>query len=209
MEGTLDTPGPEGVFRLGWRGRFVYLLWRNRDAVLVGAGGPGHLKLIDDALEMRGLSRHNIKAVLLTHAEPLLAANLAKLRAESRLLAYINRLEAARLEPRPKKGWSLAALREKRLLDEIAYKAPAVDLYVADGDVLDHWYGLTVVSLPGTTPGNCGYYCRHLDILFTGALHRKRTLAERLLGPKPFDPEAEKASRTRVAGMKPKWVYES
>ena len=157
MEGTLDTPGPEGVFRLGWRGRFVYLLWRNRDAVLVGAGGPGHLKLIDDALEMRGLSRHNIKAVLLTHAEPLLAANLAKLRTESRLLAYINRLEAARLEPRPKKGWSLATLREKRLLDEIDYKAPAVDLYVTDGDVLDQWYGMTAIGLPGPIPGNCGY----------------------------------------------------
>jgi glyoxylase-like metal-dependent hydrolase (beta-lactamase superfamily II) len=205
----IDSPGPEGVFRLQWRGRSVYLLWRNRDVVLVGAGGPGHMTLIEQALDMRRLEIRNIRAILLTHADLVLAANLRTLREQCKPLVYIHRLEASRLEPREKIGWSLQGYLEKRLAREIGYKAGVVDLYVADGDVLDQWYGITVIGLPGPTAGNCGYYCRHLDTLFTGALHARRTLAERLVGPKPYDAAAEAQSLARVKKMKPRWALES
>lgn len=209
VDGTIDSPGPEGVFRLHWRGKNVYLLWRNRDVVLIGAGGPGHMKLIEQALTMRRLEIRNIKAVLLTHADILLTANLRTLRAQCKPLAYINRLEASRLEPKPKSGWSLSAMREKRLIRETGYKAGMVDLYVADGDILDQWYGMTVIGLPGPTAGNCGYYCRHLDVLFTGALHAQRPWFKRLLEPKQHDAEAEAQSLAKVAKMRPKWRLES
>lgn len=209
VEGLIDSPGPEGVFRLQWRGGNVYLLWRGRDVTLVGTGGPGHMTLIEQALAMRRLEVRNIKAILLTHADILLCANLRRLRALCKPLVYINRLEASRLEPKPKSGWSLSACRERRLIREMDYKAGMVDLYVADGDILDQWYGMTVIGLPGPTTGNCGYYCRHLDTLFTGALHRQRTLRERLLGPEPHDKEAQTQSLARIAGMKPKWILES
>jgi glyoxylase-like metal-dependent hydrolase (beta-lactamase superfamily II) len=209
VEGVIDSPGPEGVFRLQWRGRNVYLLWRGRDVTLVGAGGPGHMTLIEQALAMRRLETRNIKAILLTHADILLCANLRQLRALGKPLVYINRLEASRLDPKPKTGWNLAALREKKLLREMNYKAGSVDLYVADGDVLDQWYGMTVIGLHGPTAGNCGYYCRHLDTLFTGALHRERTLRERILGPAPHDREQLAQGLAKVATMKPKWALES
>lgn len=209
VDGTIDSPGPEGVFRLRWKGRSVYLLWRNRDVVLVGAGGPGHLKLIEQTLAMRRLEIRNVKAVLLTHADYVLCANLRSLRAQAKPLVYIHRLEASRMEPRTKDGWNLTAWREKRLLRELDYKPGTVDLYVSDGDLLDQWYGITVTGLPGPTSGNCGYYCRHLNVLFPGALHRKHTFAEHLFGPKPADAIAEAESLAKVAKMNPQWVLES
>jgi glyoxylase-like metal-dependent hydrolase (beta-lactamase superfamily II) len=51
-----------------------------------------------------------------------------------------------------------------------AYRRVAIDVPLADGDVLPFWGGLRVVHLPGHTLGHCGFYSAKHDLLFSGDL---------------------------------------
>jgi glyoxylase-like metal-dependent hydrolase (beta-lactamase superfamily II) len=66
--------------------------------------------------------------------------------------------------------------------------------------VLDLWFGLRVMHLPGPTPGHCGFYCRHIGVLFCGALpsaERPPRWIERLT----FDRESSAASLRAAAKL--------
>lgn len=180
------------------------MLWRGDRITFVGAGGPGHLPLVEQALRMRNASFGQIEAILLTHADVLLCANAYALRALGEARMYINRLEEPRLNLVFPPSQQRRAKTEKARAARIGgYRPCPVDFYVGDGDHIDAWYGLGVVALPGPTPGHCGYYCRHLDALFCGTSLEGR---RRRPGP-PYDEEALAVSRARVARLNPKWLF--
>ena len=202
MPGTIDTPEVEGVFRLSFEGRSVYLLHRGGDVVLIGAGGPGHLPLFSQAISMLGLAENSVRAVLFTHADPALSANgpLFRQKSGARLLA--TELEAAKLASGKflRQGWGLREFFEGRRAKLLHYAPFSADLFVTDGDVLDLWYGLSVVALPGPTIGHCGYFCRHLGVLFCGALFEEQGLAAKILRP-PFNLEMRQRSMAKADGL--------
>lgn len=205
VRGIIDSPGPEGVFRLCWKGCSIYLLWRGEEAVLVGAGCSGHLPLLRDALKMSGLGMEAIRAILFTHAEPALTENAARLKDKTGAVVYVPRLEAGRLSAQiPMFDRGLRGLAQRHKLLPLSTVSPCeADIYIADTDALDLWYGLSVIALPGPTPGHCGFYCRHLNLLFCGALRMEpQTHLARLLSP-PVDEELLDQSRNIVAKMHP------
>ncbi len=204
MQGIIDSPGPEGVFRLRAGRHSVYLLWRGDAIVLVGAGGAEHMPLIRQALQMRGARMRDISALLLTHADVQLNANASTIRDASGAKVYIHRLDAPRLAlrfPRSPRH-ALRARMERRRAAALHYVPCPIDFYISEGDVLDMWYGLTALNLPGPTPGHCGYYCRHLGLLFSGALFEKQGAMSRLFRLPPFDADALAESTERVRSMK-------
>ena len=170
------------------------------------------MPLIEQALNMRGQKFTDIKAVLLTHADTILTTNARIIRERSKALVYINRLEASRLLPDSKanirsglRGWL-----ERRRAEKLGYKPTDIDIYIADGDLADLWYGLTVIGLPGPSIGHCGFYCRHLNILFCGALRMQNpTFIESLQESPPYDLELLEQSRAKVAKMNPVMLLES
>ncbi|HNX05325.1 MAG TPA: MBL fold metallo-hydrolase [Opitutales bacterium] len=210
MTGTIDTPEVEGVFRLSYGGRNVYLLHRAGSVVLVGAGGPGHLPLISQALSMQGLAMSSIHAILLTHADPALSANAPIIREKSGARIHATELEAGRLSSGKfrRKGIGIGEFIEGRRAALLHFKTFAVDFFVSEGDVLDQWYGLTVMMLPGPTIGHCGYYCRHLGVLFCGALFEKQGLVSKVLRP-PFNPELRQKSIAKADALHPRIILQS
>jgi len=211
VEGTIDSPGPEGVFRLRYGRRSVFLLWRGEQIALIGAGGPEHMPLLRQTLEMRGAKIRDIKAILLTHADVMLNANADKIHDISGAKVYAHRLDAPRLELRfphtPRHA--VRARMEKKRAKKVGYLPCPVDFYVGNGDVLDLWYSLSVIHLPGPTPGHCGYYCRHLNTLFCGGLMEERTRFSRFFNLPPFDEQARAESIAHVEKMKPDWTLKS
>ena len=169
------------------------------------------MPLIRQALEMRGAKLKGITAILLTHADVLLNANAATLRDVSGAKLYIHRLDAPRLAlrfPRSPRH-ALRAQMEKRRAAKLHYAPCPVDFYIGEGDLIDLWYGITAISLPGPTPGHCGFYCRHLGLLFSGALFEERGRWSRFFNLPPFDEEALSESKKKVRSMKLNLTLES
>lgn len=196
---------PEGLIRISVRGLSCYLLLRRNVAALVDTGGPGHLELIRQALTLNGLGFDALQMILLTHGSVLSAFNVAALRDGKSLPVHINRLDAPRLDlehppgPRHRKRAAIERVRARWH----NYRPPEADVFVGDGDWLDVWFGLKVVHLPGPTPGHCGYYCRHLNVLFSGALPASpgdSTLIDRLT---ITDPAAYRDSIRKIEELKP------
>ena len=207
----IDSPGPEGLFRLRHGRRSIFMLWRGDDIVLIGAGGPGHMPLLRQALQMRGQKIKDIRAILLTHADVMLDANASEIRDISGAQVYIHRLDAARLELRfpHSPRHAIRARTETKRARQIGYTPCPVDFYIGEGDVLDLWYGLSVLSLPGPTPGHCGFYCRHLGVVFCGGLMEERTRFSRFFNLPPFDEQARAESIACIEKMKPDWTLKS
>jgi glyoxylase-like metal-dependent hydrolase (beta-lactamase superfamily II) len=69
-------------------------------------------------------------------------------------------------------------------------------------DFLDVWHGLEAVHLPGHTPGQMGYYCKRLKLLFSADLFATQYGVTRL-PPAIFNSEPERipASVTKALAL--------
>jgi len=103
---------------------------------------------------------------LLTHADPILSATFPRYEQGARPLFTFTALKrrVSRSSRRRMPSAACMCFSTSQWLRKSA-AGFATDLYVADGDMLDLWYGLKVVSLPGPTPGHCGYSAATSDLL--------------------------------------------
>ena len=68
-------------------------------------------------------------------------------------------------------GWNkIGGLFENIGAGLINYQPPIVDHWFESGDTLDYVGGLEVISLPGHTPGHCGFLLRDRELLFANDL---------------------------------------
>ena len=203
--------GIQGVLGLRVGSASVYFLFRGKEAVLIGAGRREHLPLIGKALKMLDLSWTDIRAILLPNADAESFAGLASIREKCEAKVYVHRLEEPRLAMRPgeKSVWNLRRRIEMCRLKRYGNRPCAPDLYISGGDILDMWYGLTVIDLPGYSPGNCGFYCRHLGIVFTGSLPMRPGFSRRMYERLFLDAETISASRAKVIAKTPSATFDS
>jgi|WetSurMetagenome_2_1015567.scaffolds.fasta_scaffold463013_2 glyoxylase-like metal-dependent hydrolase (beta-lactamase superfamily II) len=211
VQTAIENTGAQGVLRLRVDSNIVYFLFRGSEAVLIGAGQSEHLPLIERALKSKNMMFENIRAILLPNANSSTFAALPMLREKCKALVYINRLEEPRLAMRQTgtRRWNLRRVMESHLQKKLGCKPSKPDLFIADGDVLDLWYGLTVVGLAGYSAGNCGFYCRHLNLLFTGHLPVSPKLFTRIGEKLLFDTEILAKSRAKIIEMKPAAILAS
>jgi glyoxylase-like metal-dependent hydrolase (beta-lactamase superfamily II) len=211
VQTAIENTGVQGVIRLRAGYDVAYFLFRGGEALLIGAGKREHLPLFEATLKNNNLTWNNVRAVLLPNADPEAFACLPMVREKCAAKVYVHRLEEPRLAMRPveKNSWNFRRMCDARRLKKYGNLPCAPDMYISGGDVLDMWYGLTVMDLPGYSSGNCGFYCRHLGIVFTGSLPIKPRICLRMYEKCFLDADILSASRARVIEKMPTAILES
>jgi glyoxylase-like metal-dependent hydrolase (beta-lactamase superfamily II) len=141
-------------------------------AVLLDTGFPGDLPRIRQVMAQAGFGPRDVRAILLTHGHIDHAGNGAELKAWTGAPVYAHPLEQAHVDGVfPYAGLArVCGVLEAMARAGTAYRRVAIDVPLADGDVLPFWGGLRVVHLPGHTLGHCGFYSAKHDLLFSGDL---------------------------------------
>ncbi|WP_033324518.1 MBL fold metallo-hydrolase [Actinomadura atramentaria] len=196
----------EGLYRLGL-GRYQAYLWRDGDrATLVDTGEVGSGALIVAALAEIGLSPDALERVVLTHFHDDHAGSAAEIAAFGvPVVAHAADAPVLRGEvPGPPPDFTPFE-RELHARTAAGLRpAPpvAVDVEVADGDVLDFGGGARVVSVPGHTDGSIALHLPEHGVLFTGDLIAEY---EGEIIPGVFNLDAAEAARSfrKLAALRP------
>jgi glyoxylase-like metal-dependent hydrolase (beta-lactamase superfamily II) len=141
-------------------------------AVVIDTGFPGDGSRIRRVLAAAGAGPKDLRAILLTHGHLDHAGCAAELQAWSGAPVYAHPREQEHLDGTfPYSGLSrVAGALEAAGRAATRYRPAAIDVPMADGDVLPFWGGLRVVHLPGHTLGHCGFHSSRHDVLFSGDL---------------------------------------
>lgn len=190
------------------RGVFVnhFLLYDERDTILIDTGFFVGLPAIQAALRLIGRDWSDINAILLTHGHLDHALHAAELRHRCDAALICSLLERGRLLAKhPYKGISKVCGALERLGHwGLRYRVATPDRCVEDGEVLDYCGGIRAVSLPGHTGGHTGFWHLPSNILFVGDLINNRRKRHRF---PPFFlnscPWLFPASIAKVRGLHP------
>jgi glyoxylase-like metal-dependent hydrolase (beta-lactamase superfamily II) len=166
-------------------GEFVhfFLIEQDGEITLVDAGLSGYRDTLDPALAGAGRSIDDVKAIVLTHADPDHVGFAGELQQAHGIPVYIHRSDSDRTrqgKTKQTEGSPLAMLpmlrhsHSRRALRHMiangGAKQPKVAEVIAfdDGDELDVPGRLRVIHTPGHTDGHCVLYAPDQDVLFVG-----------------------------------------
>ncbi|MBX3009845.1 MAG: MBL fold metallo-hydrolase [Caldilineaceae bacterium] len=193
-----------GLWQIDEIGDSVHcFLWEWQDGVtLIDTGYPGQAETILIALRQQGYADHNLRRIILTHADldhagsilPLKRATGAKVAChvvEKEFLEHPNRRQAT--------WWSIRPLLWlMSLFPGFSTPPIAPDELLVDGQVLPE--GFTVIHTPGHTPGHIALLHREKRFLISGdALVNSRNRLRPNTGPFTPDPENAQRSVWRLA----------
>lgn len=177
--------------------------------VLLDAGFIGGRRLLERSLRRRGWDRLPVVGIVVTHGHLDHILNVAPLARETGAWIAAPRLDAGHYLGRPPyRGWA----RVTGALEAIGRRALGFgsfvpDRWIDDGDQLEVWHGLRAVALPGHTPGQTGYFCEKLGLLFSADLFASY---RRLVHYPPAifnsEPEMMAASVARALALEPRGV---
>jgi glyoxylase-like metal-dependent hydrolase (beta-lactamase superfamily II) len=151
-----------------------YLIVEPEGLTLIDAGIPGSGKKILQYIDSLGRSPHDLKRILITHADMDHVGGVSALKKVTGAHVYAGAVESQAMSEgkssRPIKGGGFSV---RRLLMSAAGRlfrtqpTPADDL-ITDGWMLPVEGGLRAVETIGHTPGHFSYYLPALGVLFTG-----------------------------------------
>ncbi len=150
-----------------------YLLIDPDGLTLIDAGLPGSHKKILHYMAGLGYAPHDLKRILITHADFDHVGGLAALKAASGARIFASPVESRAMA----EGHASRALKPRhrtiRLLFDLVARlfkpAPVqVDEPVSDGQIFPVLGGLRVVETPGHTPGHISLFAPSTGILFCG-----------------------------------------
>lgn len=188
---------------------WCHLLVDESGVVLIDTGFPGDAARIQREIARLGLVPGTLRAILLTHGHIDHAGNAARLRKWSGAPIYAHPADQPHLDgtfPYHDLARVCGAL-EAVARTVTRYTPPAIDVPIADGDVLPFWGGLRVVHLPGHTVGHCGFHSAKSDVLFSGDLW-VRFLMRTQASPRIFTdvPELVLPSLRQARAIGARWV---
>ena len=168
---------------LGTEFAHFYLLEQDGEVTLVDAGFSGYRDTLEPALAEIGRSLDDVRAVVLTHADPDHVGFAGHLHQTHGIPVYVHRADSERTRQGKTKASEgspldlIAMLRHghsRRMLRHAIGNGGASQSKVAeviafdDGDELDVPGRLRVVHTPGHTDGHCVLYAPADDALFVG-----------------------------------------
>jgi glyoxylase-like metal-dependent hydrolase (beta-lactamase superfamily II) len=160
-----------------------FLLEEDGEITLIDAGLSGYRDTLEPALQRAGPSIGDVKAIVLTHADPDHVGFAGKLQRTHGTPVYVHRSDSDRTrEPKTKQTERspvamLPMLRHshgRRALRHMIANRGAKQAKVTeiipldDGDQLDVPGRLRVIHTPGHTDGHCVLYAPSQDALFIG-----------------------------------------
>ena len=189
-----------------------YLLKDPDGLTLIDAGVPGSAWKVLVYLRRHHFTPHDLKRILITHADYDHVGGLAVLKRASGARIYANSIEAKAIArggySRPLRAVNSFLRWLFDLVEKVGTTSPVVvDETLAEGQVLPIQNGLHVVDSSGHTPGHVSFYAPALGILFTGdsILSRK----DRLVGSHgavTWDQEKADRSVRRQAALRARIV---
>jgi glyoxylase-like metal-dependent hydrolase (beta-lactamase superfamily II) len=171
------------IHTLGTEFVHFYLLEEDGEITLVDAGVSGYRDTLEPALAGIGRSIDDVKAIVLTHADPDHVGFAGELHRTHAIPVYVHRADSDRTrEGKTKRteGSPLAMLtmlrhaHGRRVLRHMVANGGAKQPKVAevipfdDGDQLDVPGRLQAIHTPGHTNGHCVLYAPSHDALFVG-----------------------------------------
>ncbi len=149
-----------------------YVLKDIKGLYLVDGGFVGGMSRLKSALEIAGWSNEPILGVMLTHGHLDHVLNVAAIANSYGAWIAAPRGDQKFYDGQPiYSGISrVTGLFEALGRHVLGFRKFIPDRLLEDGDILDVWSGLKVVSLPGHTAGHCGFYCERTKLLFCGDL---------------------------------------
>jgi glyoxylase-like metal-dependent hydrolase (beta-lactamase superfamily II) len=171
------------IHTLGSEFVHFYLLEEDGEVTLIDAGLRGYRDTLEPALARAGRSIEDVKAIVLTHADPDHVGFAAQLQSTHGTPVYVHRLDSDRTregKTKQTEGSALSMLQAlrhshgRRFLRHAISNGGAKQARVAeviefeDGDELDVPGRLRVVHTPGHTDGHCVLYAPAEEALFVG-----------------------------------------
>jgi glyoxylase-like metal-dependent hydrolase (beta-lactamase superfamily II) len=160
-----------------------FLVEQDGEVTLVDAGLSGYRDTLQPALAEMGRSIDDVKAIVLTHADPDHVGFAGELQRSHGIPVYVHRADSERTrqgKTKQTEGSPLAMLamlkhaHTRRALRHMVANGGAKQSKVAeviafdDGDELDVPGRLRVIHTPGHTDGHCVLYAPSEDALFVG-----------------------------------------
>lgn len=205
-----------------------YLLEQNGELTLVDAGLSGYRDTLEPALAEMGRSIGDVKAIVLTHADPDHVGFAGELHQSHGIPVYVHRADSERTrlgKTKQSEGSPLAMLamlrhaHSRRALRHMAPRGGAKQPPVAevipfeDGDDLDVPGRLRAIHTPGHTEGHCVLLALSEDALFIGDAVNNMDIITGTPGghiaPRPANVSTEQAyaSLSQIEGLEAATLY--
>lgn len=176
------------------KGAHVYVIIDN-GVTLVDTGMGSSQKPILKAIKNLGYSPSDIKRIIITHAHIDHILGLKALCDVSKATVLAGEADADTIEGKKPLFFPKMEFPNSLLLvllrPFIRYAPTTVDQRLKDGDTLPVLGGLTVIGLPGHSPGNIGLYCPSKKLLFSSDTVRMK--GGEFVKPLNYDAEKEKS----------------
>ncbi len=179
----LNQKGPPMIRILGAEFVHFFLLEQDGEVTLIDAGLSGYRDTLEPALAEMGRSIDDVKAIVLTHADPDHVGFAGELQQTHGIPVYVHRADSQRTQQGKTKrtdGSPLAMLAMlkhahsrsalRHMIANGGAKQPKVPEVTPfdDGDELDVPGRLRAIHTPGHTEGHCVLYAPAEDALFVG-----------------------------------------
>ena len=163
---------PPDLLRIRTPGVNFHVLRDPGGLVLLDAGFIGARRLLERSLRLRGWDHLPVVGIVVTHGHLDHILNVAGIARETGAWIAAPRLDAEHYLGRPGyRGFArVTGILEGIGRRVLGFESFVPDRWIEDGDLLEVWHGLRAVALPGHTPGQTGYHCEKLGLLFCADL---------------------------------------
>jgi glyoxylase-like metal-dependent hydrolase (beta-lactamase superfamily II) len=198
----------------------IYLIEDDRGITVIDAGIPGLWDELVAELDSMGRSLHDIRGVVLTHADDDHLGFAERLRRVHGVTIYVHDADAAQARGEVKKknppwgrmkiGPTLSFLWYAGRRGGLSVKPVTEVTTVQHGVVLDLPGRPQIIHAPGHSPGSIVIHSPAVDAVFVGDAMTTRHVLTGAEGPQPapftLDPETALASLDSWAGIDARWV---
>lgn len=198
----------------------VYLIATDDGLTLIDAGIPGQWDDLIAELDFVRRSIHDIRGVILTHADSDHTGLAERLRIEAGVPIYVHEADAAQARGETKKknpSWGkvkigplLSFLWYAGTRGGLSVKPVGEVVTVGDDEVLDLPGRPRIIHTPGHSPGSIAIHSPVVDALFVGDAMTTRHVLTGSEGPQPapftLDEEMARESLERWREVEARWV---